>query len=308
MSRAGGARMDLSLDLSVAPELLVERLVDFIREKVSHLERDGVVFGVSGGIDSAVICALSARAVGPERCLGLIIPERDSEPQSTEDGRLVAEAFGVRTKVVDLTAPIEFFGAYDLVPEKTFSRRDMAKRIVRIGYKMLPQDRNPFFGGLLGVKVKWLRGPTAYYRIKHRLRSVAIYYCGEIDNLLIVGSSNKTENLTGFFVKYGDSSADIMPLAGLYKSQVRKLARHLLVPDRVVDKPSSPDLIPGITDELALGLSYEKLDLILYGLEKGMSSKDIARNGDVSVRRVEYVRGLVRRSEHMRSLPMELEV
>lgn len=300
--------MDLSSELAIAPELLTEKIVDFIREKVVHLHRDGVVFGLSGGIDSAVICALSARAVGPDSCLALIIPERDSDPQSAEDGKLVADAFGVRRKVIDLTPSVKLFGAYDLVPQETFSKRGFAKKIVRSGYKVFPQGRNPFFGGLLGVKVKWLRGPTAFYRIKHRLRLVTIYYYGEVENLLIVGASNKTESLTGFFVKYGDSSADIMPLATLFKTQVRQLARWLNVPERIIEKPSTPDLIPGITDELALGLSYEKLDLILCGLVKGMSSREVAREGQVSVKRVEYVRELMRRSEHMRNLPMELEV
>lgn len=300
--------MGLSSELSIASELLAQKLVDFVREQVSNFQREGVVFGLSGGIDSAVICALSAEAVGSEKCLGLIIPERDSEPQSAEDAQLVADTFGVETRVVDLTALIQVFGAYDLVPEGTFTKRDAAKKIIRTGYKMLPAGRNPFLGGLLGVKMKWMRGPTAYYRIKHRLRSVAIYYSAEIDNLLVVGSSNKTESLTGFFVKYGDSSADIMPLAGLYKTQVRQLARHLHVPTRVLQKPSSPDLIPGITDELALGLSYDKLDLVLCGLQKGMSPRQIASEGEVSVGRVQYVQELVRRSEHMRNLPMEIEV
>ncbi len=295
--------MALSSGLTIAPELLTEKLVHFIQQEVIRFERDGVVFGLSGGLDSAVICALSARAVGPDHCLGLIIPERDSEPQSGDDGELVAETFGVNTKTVDVTPPIEFFGAYDLVPSETFTRRQFAKRIVSAGYKMFPQKRNPFFGGLLGMKTKWLRGPTAYYRIKHRLRSVAIYYWSEVENLLVVGSSNKTESLTGFFVKYGDSSADIMPLAALFKTQVRELARYLDVPSRIVEKPSSPDLIPGITDEMAIGLPYEKLDLVLCGLERGMSFRKIAEEGEVSIKRVHYVNELVKRSEHMRSPP-----
>ncbi len=300
--------MGLCSELSIEPEIFVEKVVDFIQKEVAHLQRDGIVFGVSGGIDSAVICALSVRAVGPDACLGLIMPERDSDAQSQKDGELVARVFGVRTEVVDLAAMVELYGAYDLVPSETFTKRRMAEKIVRGGYKLFPQNRNPFFGSLLGTRVKWLRGPTAYYRIKHRLRAVTLYYYAEVDNLLVVGSSNRSESLTGFFVKYGDSSADIMPLETLFKTQVRELAKWLGIPDRILEKPSTPDLIPGITDELALGISYEKLDPILSGLEKGMNRREIAKELRVRARTVRYVEELVRRSEHMRSLPVNPEM
>lgn len=300
--------MGLCSELSIEPGVFVEKIVDFIQKEVAHLQRDGVVFGLSGGIDSAVICALSARAVGPDRCLGLIMPERDSDVQSQKDGELVAQVFEVRTEVVDLAVLVELYGAYELVPSETFSKRHIAEKIVRGGYKLFPQNRSPFFGSLLGTRVKWLRGPTAFYRIKHRLRAVTLYYYAEVDNLLVVGSNNRSESLTGFFVKHGDSSADIMPLTTLFKTQVRELAKWLGIPDRILEKPPTPDLIPGLTDELVLGISYEKLDPILNGLEKGMNPREIAKELRVGVKTVKYVEELVRRSEHMRNLPVNPEI
>ena len=130
-----------------------------------------------------------------------------------------------------------------------------------------------------------------------------LYSYAEHENRLVVGTANKTELMTGFFVKYGDSAADIMPLLPLYKTQVKQLARFLNIPKKIIDKAPSPDLLPGITDEFALGITYEKLDLILWGLERNMETKEITKTG-VKPETVEYVKELVRRSEHMRGLPL----
>ena len=108
----------------------------------------------------------------------------------------------------------------------------------------------------------------------------------------------------GFFVKYGDSAADIMPLQLLYKTQVRQLARFIKVPDVIISKPPSPDLIPGLEDEFAIGISYEKLDLVLAGLEMNMSMVDIAKALRMKRKTIEYVATLVKRSEHMRNPPL----
>ena len=140
--------------------------------------------------------------------------------------------------------------------------------------------------------------------MKHRLRMVLLYSYAERENLLVVGTANKTEALTGFFVKYGDGAADIMPLLPLYKTQVRQLARFIHVPERIIDKAPTPDLIPGITDEFAIGISYEKLDIILSGLDTNMAVEDIAAKADVKQKTIEYVKELVAKSEHMRILPL----
>ena len=121
---------------------------------------------------------------------------------------------------------------------------------------------------------------------------------------MVVGTVNKTEFLTGFFVQYGDSAADITPLLPLYKTQVRQLAKFLHIPDRIINKTPSPDLILGITDEFAMGLPYEKLDLILLGLDMNMATKDITAKTGAKSKTIEYVKELTKRSEHMRISPI----
>jgi NAD+ synthase len=158
------------------------------------------------------------------------------------------------------------------------------------------------------VGTKELPGPlvnqaVAYHRVKGRLRAILLYYYAELENLLVLGTCNKTEKAIGFFVKYGDAAADIAPLESLYKTQVRQLAAFLEIPDEIISKPPSPDLLPGITDEYAIGLSYEMLDKILWRLEEEMDIDKIAGTLDLERDTVDYVRELMQRSAHMRAQP-----
>ena len=128
-----------------------------------------------------------------------------------------------------------------------------------------------------------------------------LYRYGEVENRLVVGAANKSEYQIGYFVKHGcDDATDIMPLLNLYKTQVRALARYLEIPSRIIEKPPSPDILPGITDEEAIGISYEKLDLILLALEKAANPGEIANFLRIEEKEVEYVRTLLHKSEHMR--------
>ena len=132
---------------------------------------------------------------------------------------------------------------------------------------------------------------------------VLLYLYAEVGNRLVVGAANKSEYQIGFFVKHGcDDAADIMPLLNLYKTQVRELARFLNVPSRIIEKPPSPDIIPGIIDEEATGIPYEKLDLILLALERGWENPTIAETLKVEEEKVRYVNSLVGKSEHMRKI------
>jgi NAD+ synthase len=157
--------------------------------------------------------------------------------------------------------------------------------------------------GLRGKFSSYLRKSNAYYRIKHRLRMALLYYHAELENKLVVGAANKTELSIGFFVKHGiDDAADIMPLLNLYKTQVRMLAEQINIPSNILNKSPSPDIIPGIVDEQAIGLRYEKLDLILECLEKGLSVEKIMKKIEIDRKTISKVKLLVERSEHMRKL------
>jgi len=205
-----------------------------------------------------------------------------------------------------LTPILSDMGIYKHLPTAAFARRGIAATAVKAGYKLYTgvTGERPFLSGLEGTSFGPLKRANAYYRMKHRVRMVLLYSYAEHQNLLVVGTANKTEFLTGFFVKYGDGAADIMPLLPLYKTQVRQLAKFLQVPEKIISKAPSPDLIPGITDEFAMGITYEKLDLVLIGLEANMEVEGIAETSRVSRKTIEYVRELGKRSEHMRKPPL----
>lgn len=298
--------MELTVEqLQIDAEALSQKLEVFIQTSVSDFNRDGAIIGLSGGLDSSVVLALSVAALGPDKVVGLIMPERDSRRQSEWDARFLAEGLGIRVEKVELTPILEEMGIYRHIPQRFFASKKIAGPAVKAGYKLYTAltGERPLLSGLEGTKSGLIRRANAYYRMKHRLRMVMLYSYAEHENLLVVGTANKTELMTGFFVKYGDSAADIMPLQSLYKTQVKQLARSLNVPKKIIDKAPSPDLIPGITDEFALGITYEKLDLILLGLERNVETKEITKIG-IKPKTIEYVKELIRRSEHMRGSPL----
>jgi len=267
-----------------------------------------VILGSSGGLDSAVTATLCARSVGKEKVLALIMPKQDSAPDTVKDAKMVAEQLGIKYKIEDLTSKLRTFNIYKYLPNKIFPRKWKGKIVRHLyGYYRKRTSRSPFYTSLLGSKGKeyqsWLNRGNAYYRIKHRLRMVNLYWWAELKNLLVVGAANKTEFLCGYFVKYGiDSVVDVMPILPFYKTQVRELAEYLGVPKKIREKAPSPDIIPGITDEYALGISYEKLDLILIGLDEKIKSSEIAKEVGVDEKTVEYVKELNKRSRHMREV------
>ncbi len=131
-----------------------------------------------------------------------------------------------------------------------------------------------------------------------------LYLYAELENGLVVGAANKSEYRIGYFVKHGcDDASDIMPLLNLYKTQVRELAQYLNIPARIIEKPPSPDMMPGLTDdEEVIGISYEKMDLILMALEKGWELSDIAKTLEIKEDEVIYIQNMMQKSEHMRKI------
>ena len=287
---------------------LATRIEEFIRVKVDDFQREGAVVGLSGGIDSAVVAALAARALGPEKVLALLMPDRDSARSSKRDALKLAQGLEIRHKTVGLTKFLLLMGIYWKLPLWLLGPRSFQAKLVHRYYDSFVREwgESPFAAIMVGTK--GLPGPlvnqaVAYHRVKGRLRAILLYYYAELENLLVLGTCNKTEKAIGFFFKYGDAAADVAPLESLYKTQVRQLAAFLEIPDEIITKPPSPDLLPGITDEYAIGLSYETLDRILWRLEAGMSTEEIAVALGLELDAVDYVRDLTRRSVHMRAQP-----
>ncbi|MCI4464121.1 MAG: NAD(+) synthase, partial [Caldisericum sp.] len=251
------------------PEYVSEKIANFVREYVEKRNANGVIFGLSGGVDSALVAFLLRKALPKEKILALFMGERDTHPESLKHARLVANELQIELREVNITGILRKIGVYALEPQTLIFPRSFQERYARNKY-LRNQDENEtaFLKSLKGGSgnIEIMKG-NAFLHTKHRVRAVLLYFYGEQMNYIVAGCCNKTEKLTGYFVKYGDSASDIDPIADLYKTQVRELAGYLGVPKEIIDKPPSPDLAPGITDEFALQMPYDKIDVILYALE-----------------------------------------
>jgi NAD+ synthase len=179
--------------------------------------------------------------------------------------------------------------------QEKYARKKLEKMKIRFG-------RSPLLEILIGDGDEELRKSIAYVRVKNRIRMAVLYFFAELNNLLVLGTINKTEWLTGLFVPYGDGAADFMPLKHLYKTQIIKLAKFSNLPERIINKPPSPDLAPGITDEDILGIPYEKLDLILCLLEENTPVAEIASRVGMEEREIVLVQEWVKYSEKLRKM------
>lgn len=245
---------------------ITDRAVDFIRLQVSGAGAKGVVFGLSGGIDSAVIAHLAKKALG-DRCLALIMPNNEFTPDSeTDDGILVAQNLGIR----HITIPIG-----------EISRTVMAGSQ---GHGFRDEDH----------KKRTVGNLTA------RIRAMLLYHEAQKNSYLVAGTDDKSEYLIGYFTKYGDGASDMLPIVGLYKTQVQELGRFLGVPGHIVDKSPSPHLWKGHVAHDELGVQYDTIDKILSNV--GSDAQIAARLG-ISPKIVGRITALNRASEHKRKLP-----
>ena len=256
-----------------------QRIEQFLREALVSERKHGYVIGVSGGLDSAVVLKLLVRAVGKENVLGLILPERDTEKKSTTLARSLLEQEKVPYKIISMTPLLRHLGVYKDMPLFLLPTRGLKESIVRRFYNDYTKKLNkPVFFAQCEeppTQLPYFYEGIAYYRIKHRVRMATLYYYAEKNNYSLVGCTNLSERLIGFYVKYGDDVCDVAPIAHLYKTEVRQLSEYLSVPEDIRNRPPSPDLIPGITDEYSLGVNYETLDQILAGLEEGKTAEDL---------------------------------
>jgi len=265
----------------VKPKVTLESIVDmdygkvesiiteFIKGQVEGAGAQGVVVGVSGGVDSATTLALSVKALGAERVIALIMPDSTVTPQSdVEDAKSLAEKFGVKYHVIDIGPVV-----------------DVYKSAIPV-YEGEEKDRVPV-GNL-----------------RARIRMTLLYYYANKFNLLVAGTGDRSEILIGYFTKYGDGAVDFLPIGVLFKSQVRRLAIHLGVPERIAFKPSSPRLWRGHEAEKELGISYEEIDVILHAIfDLGMSVDEAIEATGLERWKVERVIEMHRKSEHKRSPP-----
>ena len=286
-SDEGGAARGLEID----PQHETDRICRALREQVSRiLRRKGVVIGMSGGIDSSVSAALCVRALGPDRVFGLFMPESDSSADSLALGRLLAEHLGVESAVEDMTAILEAAGCY--------RRRDEAIRSVvpeyGPGYKSKIVLPDLLSGSAYRVSSVVVQSPdgrtwserlslTAYQTVvaatnfKQRARKMMEYYHADRLRYAVVGTPNRLEYDQGFFVKNGDGSADVKPIAHLYKTQVYRLAEYLGVPEAIRTRPPTTDTysLEQSQEEFYFSLPYDKMDVCLFGANHDIPAEQV---------------------------------
>ena len=303
-------------------ETTVNSVTDFIKNEVfEKFQKSGAVLGLSGGIDSAVTCGLCVKSLNPEKILGLIMPERESDPQSQETAENVGKEFNIETKVVDITSILESFGVYEkkenIVKEKFPDFDSECKYRVVVPPKLESSVGIPYLEILDGkgithqtkISSSEFLNLTAATSIKHRVRMALLYYHAEKDHLVVAGTTNKSEYMQGYFVKYGDGGSDIEPLVNLYKSQIYQLGKFLNVPNEVISKDASPDVWSYTTndEEFFYSVPYEIVDLILYGRENNLSINEIQKHSKISIENIEKLLKFQDqkhiKSNHMREMP-----
>lgn len=297
--------------MEIDATVLTEQLCCFIKAKTKELKRSGVIVGLSGGLDSAVISKLCKEAVGKEQVKVLLLPEKGSAQKHLLQACQLAEDLGLDKKIISITPHLKRLGIYRFFPVDLLTESLRGKIVNKLIKLYNRKFQGSFFlNSLQGTEeLKWrkvINRALAYYRAKHRMRLVMIYLHGELENRLIVGASNRSEYLTGLFVKFGiDDSADIMPLFKLYKTQVIQLAQFLKLPADLIHKAPSPDLIAGLDDQSVLGLDYQKLDLILLALDlKWSPEKIICALEPLGIARtdIDYLVDLKTRASHMQKV------
>jgi len=247
--------------------LTTTRTKRFIKDYVEKTEAKGIVIGLSGGIDSSTTAALAALAIGSDKISALNMSEEETyNATDVRHAKMVAKKFGFKLEAIDITP------------------------ILKAHYKSLP---------IYDANDKLSKG-----NVKARTRMICLYYYANHLGKIVCGSSDKSETMMGYFTKWGDVAADISPLMDLYKTQVRQIAAYIGIPREIIAKPPSPQLWPGQLAEEELGVKYEVLDLILFGLENFMSPREIAHELELPLKLVLEIKETWLAREHKRRPPL----
>ena len=237
---------------------ITETIEKFLSEQIEKQHAKGIILGLSGGIDSAVLAYICKRKL-KEKTLAIIMPDTSITPAETEDALKMISLTGIEHKLIDIKPIVNEYTMY-LEPNKKS------------------------------------RG-----NLRARVRTNILYYYANSKNYLVLGSSDKSEHLIGYFTKFGDGAADLTPIISLYKLQIREIAKYLGVPDNIISKKSSPHLWEDHEAEEELGVSYEEIDSILYCLvEKKLSVDETVKITQIEKSTIEKIYELNRNSEHKR--------
>ena len=270
-------------------------IISQLQEDILHtLRRNGAVVGISGGIDSSVCLALAARAFGKEKVLGVIMPEKDSSPESEELAKELAGKFGIKIIREEITAALDGFGCYkkrDEAVKRVFPDYNPDTHTMKIVlrqsdvYGTLPPLYSLVIIDKKGNSKEQILPVHEYLQItaasgfKQRTRMAMLYYYSEAMHYAVIGTPNKLEYDEGFFVKYGDGGADVLPISNLYKSQVYQMAEYLGIPESIIKRTPTTDTYSAhqTQEEFFYQLPFKEMDCYWYGYENGYSPLEVAK-------------------------------
>ena len=330
--------MDSKITIPFSRDILkfenVEAEAERISEKIKDdilgvLKRKGAIIGISGGIDSSVTLALTVKALGGDKVLGIMLPEKDSSPESKYFALKLAEKFNVRTIEENITDALIGFGCYkrrddavaNVFPE--YNPNDFKMKI-GINQSGLNQFLPPVFSLTIidpdGIEKNKILPIKEYLQIvaasnfKQRCRMSMLYYHAECLHFAMIGTPNKHEVEQGFFVKNGDGGADIMPIAHLYKSQVYQLAQYLGVPEEIINRTPTSDTYSAeqTQEEFFFQMPFMEMDLIGYGMENGISAEEVGIVLNKTTEEITHIfNNLIRKkktTEYLRMAPITYEI
>jgi NAD+ synthase len=318
-----------SADLLIIKDIedMVNRIISKIKNEVFiTIRKKGGIVGISGGLDSSVTLALTAKALGNDKVLGILLPEKDSSSDSKLFALSLATKFSVETIEENITGALEGFNCYkrrDEAVAKVFPEYDPISYKMKIGLNKsgISQNLPPLFSLTIidkdGIQKSQIIPVNEYLQIvassnfKQRSRMAMLYYHAEVKNYAVIGTPNKHEVEQGFFVKHGDSAADLMPIAHLYKTQVYQLAEFLGVPDEIIKRTPTTDTYSAeqSQEEFFFQFPYKELDLFWYGFENGYQPEEVAPVMNKTAKEVELIFNNFKRkqksTEYLRMSPIK---
>tara|TARA_B100000676_G_scaffold163085_1_gene160397 strand:- start:574 stop:1557 length:984 start_codon:yes stop_codon:yes gene_type:complete len=284
---------------------LKKSLEDFIQNQTfANYRKRGIVVGISGGVDSAVIATLACNAIGKENVLGLILPEKESNPESQELAKKLCENLEIKYVIENITSILDSASVYkirDEIVQKVFSEfnNSCTYRLIftenfdndglSIPYLEIQDSQNKIHK--IKISLNDYLTMTAATNIKHRTRMSRLYYYAEKNNFLVCGTTNKAEFQQGYFVKYGDGGVDVEPLANLFKTQVYQLAEFLGIPNEIIKRNASPDTwsFDVSDEEFFFSLTYDIIDLLLYAKENSIPINEICSVSELDENKVKKI-------------------